>query len=382
MPSALESLLRETNAAACLTCGKCTAVCPVALAGSRYSPRRLVQDVTLDGANGVLGGSLVWACLTCRQCFEVCPSSVHYGRLMRHLRAEAAGQGRCGPCTHGETIQTWMRMQAAETALVQNRLGWLADDPSLRTDAASDTLYFVGCLPYYDALFEPMGANLIEIARDTVRLLNRAGIAPQVLGGEVCCGHDLLWAGEEETFRRLAARNIALLRESGAKRIVTACAECAYTLGALYPEVVGESVGEVLHISQALDDSLWPSNGDTPQPVTYHDPCRLGRYLGEYDAPRALLGAAGHPVVEMADHHAYALCCGTSAWINCGPVNKAIQVERLGQAAATGTGVLVTACPKCQIHLRCALDDPDVREAVEIEIRDLTQVLAGALRGE
>jgi Fe-S oxidoreductase len=32
-----------------------------------------------------------------------------------------------------------------------------------------------------------------------------------------------------------------------------------------------------------------------------------------------------------------------------------MQVERLQEAIQTGAQTLVTACPKCQIHLMCAL---------------------------
>jgi Fe-S oxidoreductase len=49
-------------------------------------------------------------------------------------------------------------------------------------------------------------------------------------------------------------------------------------------------------------------------------------------------------------------------------------VERLNEALETGAGTLVTACPKCNIHLRCAMRDEDCTG--RIEITDLFTILA------
>jgi Fe-S oxidoreductase len=59
-------------------------------------------------------------------------------------------------------------------------------------------------------------------------------------------------------------------------------------------------------------------------------------------------------LIEMERNREHALCCGTSAWMECSSYSKAIQSERLHEALQTGTQTLITACPKCQIHLMCA----------------------------
>jgi hypothetical protein len=38
--------------------------------------------------------------------------------------------------------------------------------------------------------------------------------------------------------------------------------------------------------------------------------------------------------------------------------------------------MLVTACPKCMIHLGCTMRDPISRGSLKMEIRDLVSVLA------
>ena len=70
------------------------------------------------------------------------------------------------------------------------------------------------------------------------------------------------------------------------------------------------------------------------------------------------------------------LCCGTSAWMNCSTCSKEIQKTRLGEAVAVGAQTLITACPKCRVHLSCALRDMET----ELKIQDINDVLAGVIK--
>lgn len=376
---AIKQIIKNTKAYYCLECGKCTAVCPISRREYAYSPRFTVERALWGEGDELLADVLLWSCLACQQCSTRCPSGVHYVEFIRDLRALARGAGEEGLCTHGEAIQTWMRMMTSPE-LKQNRLDWLDED--LKTSADSDTVYFVGCLPYYDVLFNKIGAQGVDIARSAVRVLNRLGVEPIVLENERCCGHDLLWEGDVANFRQLAELNIAMLRATGAKRIVTTCPECYRTLAVDYPEHVGSLGMEAMHISQLLADWKLEVGSLKFEKVTYQDPCRLGRFMGVYEEPRQVMSALGLELVEMEHSGKNALCCGTSCWTNCGAVNKQIQVDRLREAQATGAELLVTACAKCQIHFKCALDDVRVGEEIGMEIQDLVTLVDAALSQE
>ncbi|MDH7489955.1 MAG: (Fe-S)-binding protein [Anaerolineae bacterium] len=374
---ALETALRENRAYLCLSCGKCTAVCPVARKDAGFSPRRLVERAVNDDPSTWLGGDEVWKCLTCLRCSALCPGGVRFSEFTRDVRALARESGNAGACTHGDAIFAWMRLMQ-EPDLRQNRLDWLTADLQVSDDG--DTLYFVGCLLHYDVMFRAQGFEGVAIAQSTVRLLNRMGIAPRVLADERCCGHDLLWAGDVEGFRKLARLNAALFAQAGIRRIVTSCAECYRTLKLDYPEACGLKV-ELLHISQVLAQAVAEGTiafrRDAP-PMAFHDPCRLGRHAGEYDAPRAVLQAAAE-LREMEHARERALCCGTSVWTQCGQVAKALQDERIAEALAASAEVMVTACPKCQIHFTCAMSGPASASGRRVAVRDLVCVLADAV---
>jgi len=111
--------------------------------------------------------------------------------------------------------------------------------------------------------------------------------------------------------------------------------------------------------------------------VTYHDPCRLGRQAGIMDPPRQIIQSIpGVILTEMEHNRENGLCCGTSAWMNCSACSKEIQKMRLGEAVAAGAKTLVTACPKCRVHLNCALRDTEL----DLKIQDINDLLARAIK--
>ena len=149
-----------------------------------------------------------------------------------------------------------------------------------------------------------------------------------------------------------------------------------------YPKHLGELPFEVIHITEFLARKL-PASEISFQPstngaITYQDPCRLGRKAGIYEAPRELLKQIpGTRLTEMARNRENALCCGTSAWMECSGCSKTMQSERLEEAAQTGATTLITACPKCQIHLTCAQSNTDS----ELKVTDIYAYLSHSLRG-
>lgn len=379
----MQQLVRDTKAWACYDCGKCTATCPISRAGAPYSPRRHVLASNLNHREQIATDDTLFACLTCWLCDHRCPAEVNYTELVLKLRELTHGERGQPECPHGGALQSVMRMMASG-GTQQDRLGWLDDE--LKTDPKSGSVfYWTGCTVYYDAFFSEFELNTLAGTRAAVRLFNTLGVTPVVSSEERCCGHDLLWNGDRPNFEALAKHNVQLVLDSGATQLVTSCAECLRTWKVDYqPFLEGTSL-HVVHLTEYLAEhagELEFGDGEARR-VTYQDPCRLGRHLGVFDPPRQVLGMVpGIELTEMGRSGPNAACCAGGTWSNCDRFAKQIQIDRLREARSTEAEVLVTACPKCQIHFQCAMKDPNLGEEISIEMRDVAELVVAALDGE
>lgn len=375
-----DAAIKQTRAWACYDCGKCTATCPISRAGGDCTPRRHVLAANLGQQKDVVWDGSLFSCLTCAMCDRRCPAQVSYIELIKQLRELAYREGIEPECPHGGALQSVMRMMAKGGAR-QDRRQWLSGDLEAESEKG-EVFYWTGCTMYYDALFPELGVTTLNGNRSALRVMNRLGVKPVVSKDERCCGHDLLWNGDHKSFEALAAHNVKLVEESGAKTLVTSCAECLRTWKADYTPFFKGRAPRIVHITEFVAEQLpglkLKNNGR--RRVTYQDPCRLGRHLGIYEPPRQLLAALpGVELTEMRRTGPSALCCAGGTWSNCDRFAKQLQVERLREARATGAEVLVTACPKCQIHFRCAMKDPNLKSAIEIQMRDVMELVSDAL---
>jgi len=376
-----EQQIKDTRIHLCLDCGKCTVVCPVAKYNPEFNPRLIVQRNTEQG-NRSFQDETIWYCLNCYMCLERCNYRVEFPEFIRILRTEALGKGIQAECSHGGALQSMMHLMTGGD-VSQERLGWLS--PDIKLSVQYDTIFFVGCAPYFDVMFRDLGVKTLEGVKGALRLLNRAQIPFNLLVNERCCGRDLLLQGDKEGFMALAQANMDEFNRLGVKRIITSCPECYYSLKVDYPKMLGSIVAEVVYWTDAIAPLLQSGElrlGRLKEKATYQDPCTLGRGLRIFDSPRQILSAVdGLNLVEMEQSREKALCCGASSWVHCGAANRQIQDERLIQAEATGAGILVTSCPKCQIHLKCAQRSRNGRMP-KIDIQDLTSLVARSLGQE
>jgi heterodisulfide reductase subunit D len=374
--TAIADLINTTKTYYCLDCGVCTGSCPVARVFPEFSPRQIIERSLYELEE--LSDHTIWNCLTCAQCSVRCPADINFPEFIRLMRDQAHLMGFDGVPAHNGMLQTIMSIQTQD--IQQNRLFWIEDG---KTKETGEVFYFVGCRPYFDVIFRDIHAGSITAAQNMLKVLNTCGVEPVVSNNERCCGHDALWNGDEETFKQLARLNIDTIRSSGAKQVIFSCPEGYHTFKNFYPKYFGKLDFEPVHILDFLTEKLREGviqlEGSAEEVVTFHDPCRLGRLAGIYDAPRKILETIpGIEFKEMPRSRENGICCGTSGWMNCSSCSKEIQLQRLKEASDTGAGVLITACPKCQIHFRCAKAAFDL----DIEITDLYDLVTDRLKTE
>ena len=360
----------------CMECGVCTGSCPISHERPGFSPRQMIKRTLVEADGNILQSDDLWACLSCSRCSDRCPVGMDFPEFIRSYRVKARTVANLPRESHHGVFQTITALQAGN--LKQNRTAWTTGVGKIKEKG--EFFYFVGCAPFHNPVFQYLHLNVIDTAKNILTLLNAVGIEPVVSNDERCCGHDAFWAGDEELFARLARKNVETIVASGAKTVIFGCPEGYATFKEHYPAVVGELPFEVRHITEFLLEKI-PASGlsfktGESGTVTFHDPCRLGRRSGMYEQPRQLIQFVPDTLFkEMENNRENAVCCGTTAWMECSSCSKTMQIKRLKEAEQVGARTIITACPKCQIHLTCAKSNTDIN----VEVKDLYAYLAQQL---
>ena len=384
---------------ACTRCGECLTWCPTfaenrqelthalgkvarlrAWVRRQYGLRaRLLGPQSVEGRELAEYSQGVYSCTLCGRCAQVCPVQIETRALWIAMREQLVGLGSYPPALAAlrEKVAAWRNIAGEDN---DRRLAWSENLPQVPEGLSAERceiVLFVGCV----AAFYPMAYG---IPQSLAQVLVRAGVAFTTLGRqEWCCGFPLLIAGMGEEARALARHNVAAVRALGARTLVAACPSCYHTWRHDYPRLVGEPLGlRVQHATELLADLVAAGAlrlGPYERPVTYHDPCDLGRTSGLYEPPRRLLRAIpGLELREMADHGELALCCGGGGDVEMADPELAAAVarRRLAQAQETGAEVIVSACQQCKRTLTAAAR----RERVRMRVLDVTEVVWEAMR--
>jgi len=377
---------------ACTECGRCTSVCPATAAGKPLSPKRVILDlrdaIRADGAAaGPLAGHVVsaealWACTTCRACEDACPVGVEHVPLIIGLRQNLAMEQVVVPAGVAETVAALEAREHPFRGAAAGRSDWLEglDVPELHSleDAEGlDVVYWIGCAAAFDERAQ-------QIARSLVRVLQHADVRFAVIASQERCNGDVARrTGNEFHYEMLAKANVETLNGAGVTRILTHCPHCLQQLQHEYGRYGGRY--HVVHhtefVASLIEDGrvrLAPQAGER---VTFHDPCYLGRYNGQFDAPRAMLDALKAERVEMARSQRESFCCGAGgghAFYDDADDGEKINAIRVREAAGTGASTLVTGCPFCLTMLAsgaraaAAGNEP-------LRTRDVVELVADAL---
>jgi len=368
-------LIKESGADAlkdCYQCGTCTATCPWRDYVS-FLPRKIFQEARLGLAD--FESDSVWRCVTCNKCVQRCPRGVPIIDLMRALRRSVIGVGIAeAPPALSSVLKNLSATGNPMGEAAETRSAW-AEGLGVRAfDAATEYLYFPCCYTAFDPAMKNVG-------RSTAQVLRAAGVDFGILGSIVCCGESARKAGDEALFQKLSAGNIQRFRDTGVRNIIVNSPHCYYTLKNEYPELDGRF--EIVHTSQLfaklIDQGRLKLQNTAAGKATYHDPCYLGRHSGIYEEPRRSIQAAGAEFAELEPSKADALCCGGGGgriWMET-PRKERFCEERLSQAAATGAGTLVTACPYCLSNFKDTILNQSLSDT--LSVIDISELLTRAL---
>ncbi|MBI4776285.1 MAG: (Fe-S)-binding protein [Deltaproteobacteria bacterium] len=323
----------------CSRCGFCQAVCPLFGATLRpsYNARgkMLLLKEVMDGEIP-LDDQLIetlFQCTTCASCAQNCPSGVNVPEIIKQVRKDMVSIGSCHPAFKGmnEVLENHTNIYAEDEP----------EDFERERNRKAECVYFIGCVGSY---------REDEATTATLDLLDRLDL-DYTLVDEVCCSGVL----EDVGYRMnedLARKNVEVILATGSKTLITGCPYCFRTFKdkPQYAELRDKNL-RIVHLSQFLAD--FDFGVKTDKRVTYHDPCDLGRHCGIYEEPRRTIRRIAPNFVEMAHHHADALCCGAGGGVRGAyPKNSlAMARRRLAEAEDAGVDIVLTECNSCRHNL-------------------------------
>ena len=385
---------------ACVQCGKCEAMCPAFAAGQPLNPKKLIQDMVIGLAggtdaqfagspypgkaigehggnphqpivNGLVDAETLWSCTTCRACVEECPMMIEHVDAIVDMRRYLTLEKGATPNKGAEVLDNLIATDNPGGFNPGGRMNWAADlNLKLLSEVKStDVLFWVG-----DGAFDMRNQRTL---RALVKVLKAANVDFAVLGLEERDSGDVARRlGDEATFQQLARRNIQTMGKYRFQRIVTSDPHSFHVLKNEYGAFGGDY--QVQHhstyIAELLDAGKLNLDAHKGGSVTYHDPCYLGRYNGEYEAPRQVLRALGIEVKEMERSGFRSRCCGGGggAPITDIPGKQRIPDMRMDDIRQTGAEVVAVGCPQCTAMLEGVVEPRPL-------IKDLAELVADAL---
>ncbi|RLT40186.1 MAG: 4Fe-4S dicluster domain-containing protein [Chloroflexi bacterium] len=413
----------------CIHCGFCLPACPTYIATGQEleSPRgrlHLISGV-LDGriaaTDRVLGH--LDLCLQCRACETACPSSVPYGRIMEDARAAILANAPAAqpPGWRARALllrEVLARPSRLRVALALGRLYTRSGAQSLVRGPRGASLR--GLLPPALARLESsapvldrapfratgtlaratngagtrvalllgcvQGEIYPQVHEATVRVLQHAGCEVVAPEGQGCCGALHSHAGDADTARALARRNIAAFERAGVEAVIVNAAGCGAAMkeyGRLLrhdarwaerAERFSEGVRDVLEFVAERD--FTGDLGRVERTVTLQDACHLAHAQRIREAPRTILRAI--PGLQLVEMRTPDRCCGSAGLYSAvqPEMSGTILDAKMADITATGAATVCTANPGCTMQIEAGVR----RTGIDVEVRHVIEILDEAIR--
>jgi Fe-S oxidoreductase len=402
---------------ACTECARCSNFCPAYNTGKPLSPMHVIHDVRDDlrtrmpdrglldtvierfqhGAGQdsdkvmpLIGGrtteDVLWACTTCGACQEVCPVFIDHPEKILQMRQNLVLVQEKTPPDLARTFTNLERNGNPWGIGAEKRMDWAAgresDVPTIDERPNAEYLLWVGCAGAYDDRIKKQTLALVDILRE-------GGVDFAVLGlEEGCSGDPARRSGNEMLYQMQAQQNVETMNAKKVKKVITACPHCLHTIKNEYPQLGGNY--EVRHHTQVIRELVeagkvqivkdGAKDGDGVKKVAFHDPCYLGRWNGEYDAPRSVLDGLPAERLELPRNRQHGFCCGAGGgrmWME-EKIGTRVNHNRTDEVLASGADTVATACPFCTIMLRDGVQDRNAAD--KLQVLNVSELVAKSMK--
>lgn len=375
----------------CVHCGFCLQACPtyLTLEDENESPRGRIflMRSLLEGTISPNDESVhahIDRCLGCRACEPACPSGVPYGHLLEATRATLR-ESKSPPFIARMILLVFSHPLLMRMAMFGSRLLAATPIPTLLARTKGRMGFGMAMLassgsplerdPYQTANTGTRGATSVLLGcvmeglftdtnRATERVLRRNGYKTVDAKGQGCCGALHAHAGDLESARKLARRNIAAFERSGSEYIAVNASGCGAMMkeyGHLlrdepeWSERAQTVSAKVRDISELLASVGPIPGGALPLRVTYDAPCHLVHAQRVVNQPLSVLAAI--PSLELIPLRDSENCCGSAGIYNLiePETSDAVLSPKLANIAETRAAYVTTGNPGCLMQIGAGL---------------------------
>lgn len=389
----------------CMKCGFCMSVCPIYLLDHIESHvargRNMLINLRERLSKAPSYKEALYFCILCGRCQHICPSGLPNVNITIAARNELVKKEGLGIIqrfvyhmllNRRPLLANIVRLISYIPGISRNgapSLRHLADSffifthivsipdfskPFLReriplSKQKGKIAFFPGCA--FEFLFANTGEKLFYFLKE------KLGLDIEYPTGIGCCGFPVYCAGDIETAKKIAKRNIEVL--SGYERIITGCATCVSGLRSYINMFEGEDKKKAEKVSSAvmgISEFIVKEKFDlklscSSLSVTYHDPCHMRWHQGIFDEPRKIISSIrGVEFIEMKDSD---MCCGLGGAFGITHRKESLELQKrkIESIIKTNAQLILTECPGCMIQIK----DGIAKRNLPIKVMHLGELL-------
>ncbi len=328
-----------------------------------------------------------YACTSCRRCMFWCPFSIDTSWVLAVAKALLLATGR------GSEILTQLADSAIDkgknidlyTGVIREVLK--GSEEEMRRIVQDPSAGFV---------YDKQGADVLYVALAGTHTILPAAIVFHQAGEDWTLssfeGSNYgYFLGDTVKAKAIAQRIVDEAKTLGVKEIVMSeCGHAHRVMRDFYrmwakEELPAPMVSILSKVDGYIKDGrIKVTPGKITEPVTYHDPCQIGRNFGLFEEPRNVVRATCSDFRDMTPNRQKQWCCGGGGGLVAETEFDDVRLKsgrlKADQIKATGAKILVTPCENCRLQIESLNDHYDlgvrvsavldlVVEAIEIKPR-------------
>ncbi len=324
----------------------------------------------------------MWECTGCRRCAVFCPFGLDTGMLTSAGRYSLLQEG-IGPemiaeignaeISKGEIIDAIKEFYIEQAKELEARLQE-EFAPGIRIPVDKEGA---------QALYVPLVGEHAVVP--VAKIFHAAG-EDWTMSLFTATNHSF-FTGDMSKAKQAANWIVQEARRLGVKTLVyPECGHATRTVLSYFEDWFGDEIAGIERINivdltaqYLAEGRIRVKAGTFDVPMTYHDPCNLGRNSGLFEQPRSLINAVATDFRELSPTRELNWCCGGGGGLIAAVEKKDLRMKggrpKVDQIRRTGAEWVVTACENCKTQL----EDLSEHYEMGIEIKGVVDIIADAL---